>query len=124
MRITGLLWDDTTSDEAMEAMMTAQETLVVYPIEDGDLCAVVRTEDPAEAVRAYIAHATIDQGWDEWTAEQRAYTEAHLRAGAARWWRWNPCHPSMCGEGGGHRGHLGDGKPGQRGAWRGVAVYR
>lgn len=41
-----------------------------------------------------------------------------------RLWRWNPCHPSSCYDGGGHVGHIGAADAPGHGVFRGVYLER
>ena len=107
----------------MTAEVVAATRPTVYLLDQemsDDLCAVVKTDDLAQAMPAVLAHMAAEYAW---TDKDAAYAAEHLSTGRLLWYRWNPCDPRWCEEGP-HTGHLGEGKPGQRGAWLGVAVYR
>lgn len=78
---------------------------------------VSRTEDVALARELVYAELRNDDPLED-EAEHRAQVERlDARVG---WYRWTPCHPSSCYDGGGHSGHLGyTNRPG-RGVFRGV----
>lgn len=58
-------------------------------------------KDPAAAIAEYMDRHTYRAGW----------------------FRWNPCHPSSCYDGGGHCGHLMQVSAPGRGVWLGVQAY-
>lgn len=94
--------------------------LRVRGTDDGG-CVVGGTSDVDEAREAVRLWAQAGMGFD--TAEEAdEYTDG-CAVGRRGWFRWNPCHPNSCWDGGGHCGHLDyrDG-PG-RGHWQGIEFY-
>lgn len=100
------------------------DTLHVTPMDEGGY--VVRgTRDPDTAREACRPHVIEDMGYspdlDPPDAPDKAL--ASLGAGRPGLYRWTPCHPRSCYDGGGHRGHLQYvDRPG-RGVWEGVLFY-
>ncbi len=89
----------------------------VWPMEEGGV--VVKTDDVNAARWAY-ADWLVEEGDDPAEATVRA-EQAPVRG--PRWYRWIPCSPRSCYDGGNHRpGHLEPSTGPARGAWRGVEV--
>lgn len=86
--------------------------LPVTTIEEGGY--IVRgTVDELAAMRAVIAYQLAEEHRD---GDSLSVPPLN-RVG---WFRWNPCSPNNCWNGGGHTGHL-DYKDGSgRGRWQGV----
>jgi hypothetical protein len=89
----------------------------VWPMDEGGI--VVKTDSVDEARVAYWAWL-VEEGELPPEAQQRA-DRAPVRG--PRWYRWVPCSPRSCYDGGNHRpGHLEPASGPARGAWRGVEV--
>lgn len=89
----------------------------VTMMRDSDDWMVSRTEDVAQARElVYAELRAVDP-----LAEEREHRE-RVNALEARvgWYRWTPCHPNSCFDGGGHSGHLGYATGPGRGVFRGV----
>jgi hypothetical protein len=97
-------------------------TVRVTPFyEDGEFV-VSGTTDEAEARAAVLEWLRTD---DEAATgeEDEAYRQDRvdgLVVHRSGWFRWNPCSPRSCYDGGGHSGHLGYSDGPGRGRWQGV----
>jgi len=95
---------------------------VVKSMDEGGY-AVRGTEDVTEARVAVLRHLMWDGPYADDELDEAIRLALHLATTARRLWRWTPCHPSSCFDGGGHSGHLGyPDRPGP-GVWRGVVFY-
>lgn len=79
------------------------------------------TQDVLEARAAALGHRLWGEGHD-WDGEGLRWAINHVHGLRARvgLFRWTPCSPRSCYDGGGHRGHLGYAKQRGRGVFEGV----
>lgn len=78
---------------------------------------VSRTEDVALARELVYAEMRDEDPLAEESWHREKVDALLPRVG---WYRWTPCHPSSCFDGGGHSGHLGYAHGPGRGVFRGV----
>lgn len=103
--------------------MEAEFGWVVKGTTDVDIASLAlvahRLANPLDEDIEAAAHGvTVDayRADPEWTERAHAIPEV-ARVG---WFRWNPCSPQSCPDGGGHRGHLDNAEGPGRGRWVGV----
>lgn len=87
------------------------------------------TDDPAKArtpaLRVLMDSYVLTAGTgdvDDWISAALHYARQlrDKKPMENRLWRWTPCSPVSCYDGGGHSGHLTDANRPGRGAWAGV----